>query len=158
MQGDVDINTNYTSTPTHNQISGPIIRARARQLNNLVSSFLASYSSYLDNGNVRSILLLRNDRQEGNRGIHASDIQILEQQQLVTAASTTYGLGFRRANTFWNAAEVYFHMYQTSSPYIVIASRNNHFSVETFFCQRCCDTLFLAHWAVCHVESNLDAS
>jgi hypothetical protein len=63
---DVDINTSDTSTPTHNQISGPITRARARQLNNQVSLFLASYSSYLDNGNVCSVLLLRNDRQEGN--------------------------------------------------------------------------------------------
>jgi hypothetical protein len=61
---DVDINTSDTSTPTHNQISGLITRARARQLNNQVSSFLASYSSYLDNGNMYSILLLRNDRQE----------------------------------------------------------------------------------------------
>jgi hypothetical protein len=64
---DVDINTSDTSTPTHNQISGPITRAHARQLNNQVSSFLASYSSYLDNGNVCSILLLRNDGHEGNR-------------------------------------------------------------------------------------------
>jgi hypothetical protein len=61
---DVDINTSDTSTPTHNQISDPIIRARAHQLNNQVSSFLASYSSYLDNGNMCSILLLRNDGQE----------------------------------------------------------------------------------------------
>jgi hypothetical protein len=60
----VDINTSDTSTPIHNQISGPITRARARQLNNMVSSFLASYSFYLDNGNVCSILLLRNDGQE----------------------------------------------------------------------------------------------
>jgi hypothetical protein len=64
---DVDINIGDTSTPTHNQISGPITRTRACQLNNQVSSFLASYSSYLDNGNVCSILLLRNDGQEGNR-------------------------------------------------------------------------------------------
>jgi hypothetical protein len=62
----VDINTSDTSTPTHNQISGLITRARARQLNNQVSSFLAPYSSYLDNGNVCSILLLRKDRQEEN--------------------------------------------------------------------------------------------
>jgi hypothetical protein len=63
---DVDINTSDTSTPTHNQISGPITRARARQLNNQVSSFLASYSSYLDNRNMFSVLLLRNDGQERN--------------------------------------------------------------------------------------------
>jgi hypothetical protein len=62
----VDINTSDTSTPTHNQISGPITQARPRQLNNQVSSFQASYSSYLDNGNMCSDLLLRNDRQEGN--------------------------------------------------------------------------------------------
>jgi hypothetical protein len=60
----VDINTSDTSTPTHNQISGPITQACARQLNNQVSSFLASYSSYLDNGNVYSVLLLMNDGQE----------------------------------------------------------------------------------------------
>jgi hypothetical protein len=64
---DVDINTSDTSTATHNQISGPITRSRARQLNNQVSSFLASYSSYLDNRNMFSILLLRNDGQEWNR-------------------------------------------------------------------------------------------
>jgi hypothetical protein len=61
----------WTSTPVihphlHNQISGPITRARARQLNNQVCSFLASYSSYLDNGNVYSVLLLSNDGQELN--------------------------------------------------------------------------------------------
>jgi hypothetical protein len=63
---DVDINTSDTSTPTHNQISGPITRAHARQLNNQVSSFLASYSSYIDNGNVCSVLFLRIDGQERN--------------------------------------------------------------------------------------------
>jgi hypothetical protein len=65
-EDDVDINTSDTSTPTHNQISGPITQAHARQLNNQVS-LLASYSSYLDNGNMCSILLLRNDRQERSR-------------------------------------------------------------------------------------------
>jgi hypothetical protein len=42
-EDDVDINTSDTSAPTHNQISGPITRARARQLNNqgiLIPSFL----------------------------------------------------------------------------------------------------------------------
>jgi hypothetical protein len=63
-EDDVDINTSDTSTPTHKQISGPITRAHARQLNNQVSSFLASYSSYLDNGYMCSVLLLRNDGQE----------------------------------------------------------------------------------------------
>jgi hypothetical protein len=63
-EGDVDINTSDTSTPTHNQISGPITRAHARQPNNQVSLCLASYSSYLDNGNMYPVLLFRNDRRE----------------------------------------------------------------------------------------------
>jgi hypothetical protein len=61
---DVDINTSDTSTPTQNQISGPVTRAHACQINNQESSFLASYLSYLDNGNMCSVLLLRNDGQE----------------------------------------------------------------------------------------------
>jgi hypothetical protein len=55
---------------------------------------------------------------------------------------TTYGFGFLRANTFWKSPRVYFHMHQTSSPYHVGVGHNHHFSAETFFCQRCCDTLF----------------
>jgi hypothetical protein len=73
----MDINTSDTSTPTHNQISGPIPQAHARQLNNQVSSFLASYSSYLGNGFMCSVLLLRNDGQKRNR---------------VAFAPTTFGL------------------------------------------------------------------
>jgi hypothetical protein len=65
-EDDVDINTSDTFTPTHNQISSPITQSRARQLNNQVSSFLGSYSSYLDNGFMCSVLLLRNNRQERN--------------------------------------------------------------------------------------------
>jgi hypothetical protein len=71
-EDDMDINTSDTSTPTHNQISSLITRAHARQLNNQVSSFLASYSSYLDNRNMSSILLLRNDGQEQNGVAFAS--------------------------------------------------------------------------------------
>jgi hypothetical protein len=126
--GDVDINIGDTSTPTHNQISGLITRARVHQLNNQVSSFLSSYSSYLDSGNVCSVLLLRNDGQEGNRVGFARATFGGEQQHLVTAAPTPYGLGFWHANTFWKAIGVYFHMHQTSSPYHVGAGRNLHFS------------------------------
>jgi hypothetical protein len=71
-EDDVDTNTSDTSTPTHSQISGLITRARVRQLSNQVSSLLASNSSYLDNGNVSSVLLLRNDGQEGNGVAFAS--------------------------------------------------------------------------------------
>jgi hypothetical protein len=54
----------------------------------------------------------------------------------------TWGLGFWRANTFWKAPGVHFHMHQTSSPYHIGTSQNHYFGAETFFCQRCCDTLF----------------
>jgi hypothetical protein len=65
-EDDMDINTSDISTSTHNHIFGPNTRACVRQLNNQVSSFLASYSSYLDNENMHSVLLLSNDGQEGN--------------------------------------------------------------------------------------------
>jgi hypothetical protein len=78
--------------------------------------------------------------------ILAGDIRILEQHQLVMTAPTTYGLGFRHANTFWKTPGVYFHMHQNSSPYLVGAGHNHYFGVETFFCQRCCDTLFWPIW------------
>jgi hypothetical protein len=71
-EDDVNINTSDTFTPTHNHISDPITRARARQLNNKVSSFLASYLSYLDNGNMCYVLLPRNDGQERNGVTFAS--------------------------------------------------------------------------------------
>jgi hypothetical protein len=64
--------------------------------------------------------------------IRVGDIQIPEQQQLVTAAPTTYGLGFRCVNTFWKSPGVYVHMHQTSSPYHVGAGRNHYFGTETF--------------------------
>jgi hypothetical protein len=38
-EDDVDINTSNTSTPTHNQIFGPITQACSRNLYNQVSSF-----------------------------------------------------------------------------------------------------------------------
>jgi hypothetical protein len=69
--------------------------------------------------------------------IRAGGMRIPEQQQLVTAAQTTYGLGFRRANTLWKAPGVYFHMHKISSPYHVGAGHNHYFGAETFFYQRC---------------------
>jgi hypothetical protein len=65
-EDDVDINTSDTFTPSDNQIFGLITRAHALQLNNQLSSFLTSYSSYLDCENVFSILLHRNDGRDGN--------------------------------------------------------------------------------------------
>jgi hypothetical protein len=138
----VDINASDTSTPTRNQISGLITQARAHQLNNQVSSFLASYSSYLDSGNMCSILLLRNDRQEKPELHSRRRHSAFRIAAACDGRTTTYGLRFRRANTFWKAPGVYFHMHQTSSPYHVRAGHNHYFGTETFFCQRCCDTLF----------------
>jgi len=60
---DEDINTNDTSTPALPPL-GPITRARARQLNHQVSSFLTSCPLYLYNGNTRTLVLLRNDGED----------------------------------------------------------------------------------------------
>jgi hypothetical protein len=62
--------------------------------------------------------------------IRTGDIQIPEQQQLVMATPTMYGLGFKRANIFSKAHGVYFHMHQTSSPYHVAAGHNHYFGAE----------------------------
>ena len=59
-EDDEDINTNDTSTPTPAPL-GPITRARARQLNHQVSSFLTSCSLDLDNGDTCTLVLLRNN-------------------------------------------------------------------------------------------------
>jgi hypothetical protein len=60
-----DIATNDTSTPTPVSTSttplGPITRARAHRLTHLVSSLLSSDSSYLDNGDTCTLVLLRNN-------------------------------------------------------------------------------------------------
>jgi hypothetical protein len=49
------------------------------------------------------------------------------------ATMTTYGIGFKGAQTSWKDSGVYFHMHQTSSPYHVGASLNHYFGAETFF-------------------------
>jgi hypothetical protein len=62
---DEDIATNDTSTPTPVSTSttplGPITRARARRLTHQVSSLLSSGSSYLENGDTCTLVLLRNN-------------------------------------------------------------------------------------------------
>ena len=62
-EDDDDINTIVTSTPTPPPL-GPITRARARQLNHQVSSFLTSCPLYLDNGNTRTLVLFRTDGED----------------------------------------------------------------------------------------------
>jgi hypothetical protein len=65
MVRDKDITTNNTSTPTPASTSptplGPITRTRARRLTHQVSSLLSSGSSYLDNGDTYTLVLLRNN-------------------------------------------------------------------------------------------------
>jgi hypothetical protein len=59
-EDDEDISTINTSTPTQVQIHGPIARACASHHNYLVSSFLNSCPSHLDNGDTCTLVLLRN--------------------------------------------------------------------------------------------------
>jgi len=63
-EDDEDINTIDTSTPSQVPVSGPITRARARQLNYQVNSFLALCPSYLDRGTTCCLVLLRNNGEE----------------------------------------------------------------------------------------------
>jgi hypothetical protein len=64
LMHDEDIATNDTSTPTPVSTSttplGPIAHARARRLIHQVSSLLSSGSSYLENGDTCTLVLLRN--------------------------------------------------------------------------------------------------
>ena len=66
--GDEDINTRDTSTrtpaPTSPTPLGSISHARARQLNNKISSFFSSCPLYLDNGNACTLVWLRNDGED----------------------------------------------------------------------------------------------
>ena len=70
VKGDEDINTNDTSTPPPTPAAatsptlGPITRARARQLNHQVNSFLNSCPLYLKNGNMHTLVLLRCDGED----------------------------------------------------------------------------------------------
>ena len=70
VKGDEDINTNDTSTPPPTPAAvtspplGPITRARARQPNHQVNSFLNSCPLYLENGNMRTLVLLRCDGED----------------------------------------------------------------------------------------------
>ena len=61
---DDDINTNDTSTPTQVPVSGPITRARARQLNHQVSSLLSSCPSYLYHRDACTLVLVRNQGED----------------------------------------------------------------------------------------------
>jgi hypothetical protein len=154
----VDINTSDTSTPTHNQISCLITQALARQLNNQVSSFLSSYSSYLDNGNMCFVLLLRNDGQERNG---------------VTFAPAAFR--FQNNNNFdscpdnvWTWIQACKYFLESSRSLLSYASNHKSISCRIrpqslFWCRdlflpTVLQHLILVHWPVYHVESNSNVS
>ena len=63
-KADEDIHTTDTSMPIQVPISGPITRARARQLNHQVITLLSSCPSYLDHGDPCTLVLLRNQGED----------------------------------------------------------------------------------------------
>jgi hypothetical protein len=72
-EDDEDIATNDTSTPTPVSTSTTpldrITRARARWLTHQVSSLLSSGSSYLENGDTCTLVLLRNNGLDQKGGL-----------------------------------------------------------------------------------------
>jgi hypothetical protein len=155
---DVDINTSDTSTPTHNPISGPITRACARQLNNQVSSFLASYSSYLDNGNMCSILLLRNNGHERN-GVAFALAAFGFQNIAACDGRPDHVCSWIQACKY--ILESSWSLLSYASNLRSISSRSQAQSLfwcRDLFLPMVLRHLILAHWAVYHVESNSDAS
>jgi hypothetical protein len=85
--GDVHIATNDTSTPTPVSTSttplGPIIRARACRLTHQVSSLLSSGSSYLENGDMCTLVLLRNNGlDQKGRGIAQAGFGLQDRHDL----------------------------------------------------------------------------
>jgi hypothetical protein len=86
-EDDEDIATNDTSTPTPVSTSttplGPITRACARRLTHQVSSLLSSGSSYLENGNTCTLILLRNNGlDQKGRGIAQAGFGLQDRHDL----------------------------------------------------------------------------
>jgi hypothetical protein len=86
-RSDEDIATNDTSTPTPVSTSTaplcPITRARARRLTHQVSSLLSSGSSYLENGDTCTLILLRNNGlDQKGRGIAQAGFGLQDTQDL----------------------------------------------------------------------------
>jgi hypothetical protein len=85
-EDDEDIATNDTSTPTPITSTtplGPITRARARRFTHQVSSFLSSGSSYLENGDTCTLVLLRNNGlDQKGRGIAQAGFGLQDRHDL----------------------------------------------------------------------------
>jgi hypothetical protein len=84
---DEDIATNDTSTPTPVSTSttplGPITRDRAHRLTHQVSSLLSSSSSYLENGDTCTLVLLRNNGlDQKGRGIAQAGFGLQNRHEL----------------------------------------------------------------------------
>jgi hypothetical protein len=84
---DEDITTKDTSTPTPASTSptplGPINRARAHRLTHQVSSLLSSVASYLDNGDMYILVLLRNNElDQKGRGIVQAGFGLQDRHEL----------------------------------------------------------------------------
>src|SRR6266542_237623 len=108
------------------EIQGPITRARARQLNYQVNSFLRIHTNILKDGMLFNpsiyLLLLRNQgpelcklkygREESKVILDSSS----EQGCLVSGARTASGLRLGRGSTFQKPHEVYFPTDPASSP------------------------------------------
>jgi hypothetical protein len=86
-EDDEDIATNDTSTPTPVSTSttplGPITHAHARRLTHQVSLLLSSGSSYLDNGDTCTLILLRNNGlDQKERGIAQAGFGLQDRHNL----------------------------------------------------------------------------
>jgi hypothetical protein len=86
-EDDEDIATNDTSTPTPVSTSttplGPITRTRAHWLNHQVSLLLSSGSSYLENGDTCTLVLLRNNGlDQKGRGIAQAGFGLQDKHDL----------------------------------------------------------------------------
>jgi hypothetical protein len=87
MKVDEDIPNNDTSTPTPVSTSttplGPITCARAHRLTHQVSSLLSSGSSYLDKGDICTlVLLMNNGLDQKGRGIPQAGFGLQDRHDL----------------------------------------------------------------------------
>jgi hypothetical protein len=60
-------------------------------------------------------------------------IQTAGKRQLLTAATTSYGVRFGCSSTWWKTYQAYFHMDLDSYPYLLGGGHNYWFTTETFF-------------------------
>ncbi|WVZ57191.1 hypothetical protein U9M48_007605 [Paspalum notatum var. saurae] len=106
---------------------GPMTRARARQLNHQVSSFLSSCPLGLYNGDVGALVLLRNDGEDQKGG------------RLVKAG---FGFGLQE-DSDWGVLVLHGKLIKSTfkqiQPHVHICSESAAISP---FLSRCCDTLF----------------